>query len=348
MIEELNKLKEEGKVRVQSHPTLPLLIWNYTEQVAYSKEWTPLLLSCRGLITDNEGNFVAKGFDKFFNYEEIEHKNEIPFESDHFYVQTKMDGSLGILFYYRGEWVVATRGSFTSDQAIRAKKILDEKYNLDLFNWKHTYLFEIIYPENRIVVRYDYEDLIFISAFIKDMELSLESANILFRQSGIESKNIVSSKKLSKFSDRDYKNLKENQYENEEGYVIRFHPSNYRFKIKFEEYVRLHKVMTNLSTTIIWETLMNGEKIEEILDGVPDEIYDKIKALSKRYKKGYNLVEDFYRDIYGKIKNSTSDRKEFAEKAKEFSYPSLLFKMDDGKDYNDLIWEIIKPEYEPI
>jgi hypothetical protein len=124
-----------------------------------------------------------------------------------------MDGSLGILFYYRGEWVVTTRGSFTSDQAIRAKKILDEKYNLDLFNWKHTYLFEIIYPENRIVVRYDYEDLIFISAFIKDMELSLESANILFRQSGIESKNIVSSKKLSKFSDRDYKNLKENQYE---------------------------------------------------------------------------------------------------------------------------------------
>ena len=36
----------------------------------------------------------------------------------------KMDGSLGILFNYQDEWILATRGSFTSPQAIKGTEIL--------------------------------------------------------------------------------------------------------------------------------------------------------------------------------------------------------------------------------
>jgi hypothetical protein len=40
--------------------------------------------------------------------------------------------------------VVATRGSFTSDQAIKAKELL-KKYNTDIMFRHLTYCFEIIY-----------------------------------------------------------------------------------------------------------------------------------------------------------------------------------------------------------
>jgi len=182
----LNEMYEKGLLHKQFHPTYPLIIWNYSSRVQYEKLWTPLLMMCRGLVTDFDGNIKARSFPKFFNYEE--HKPEdIPNED--FVVYEKLDGSLGILFYYeevlsdekryniwfnnnyetgmerffdpnnlpdfdntyydptpktKGEWILATRGSFTSPQAIKGKELL-KKYPLDKLNKNNTYLFEIIY-----------------------------------------------------------------------------------------------------------------------------------------------------------------------------------------------------------
>ena len=123
MLEKLNEYHEKGLVYKQIHPTLPLTIWNYSEKVQYENLWDEITLMCRGLVTDNEGNISARAFKKFFNIEEGKHTPTEKFE-----VWEKMDGSLGIVFWYEGQWVVATRGSFTSDQAIKAKELL-KKYN---------------------------------------------------------------------------------------------------------------------------------------------------------------------------------------------------------------------------
>jgi len=111
-------------------------------------------ISCRGLIVDTEtGEVIIRPFQKFFNYEEV--PNEVPWEtSEYIYVQEKMDGSLGILFRYKDDWILATRGSFTSTQAVRGMEILKSKYDLNKFEHTVAYLVEIIYPENRIVVDY--------------------------------------------------------------------------------------------------------------------------------------------------------------------------------------------------
>ena len=62
----------------------------------------------------------------------------------------KFDGSLIIVS--EGGKYIATRGSFESEQAEMAKKIIKEKgYS---FNKHLTYLFELIHPNNRIVVDY--------------------------------------------------------------------------------------------------------------------------------------------------------------------------------------------------
>ena len=113
-VETLNKYYEEGWLIKQTHPTLPLTIWNYSQTTQYEGKWDEVTMMCRGLITDNNtGKILVRPFPKFFNYEEVAGKGMIPTKGDYVYIQEKMDGSLGILFNYEGEWVMATRGSFT-------------------------------------------------------------------------------------------------------------------------------------------------------------------------------------------------------------------------------------------
>jgi RNA ligase len=139
MKETLEKYHSLGLLYKQTHPRLPLTIWNYTPKVQYEELWDEITLMCRGLVTDDEGNIVARPFKKFFNLEEGKHTPTSEFE-----VFEKMDGSCIILFYYNDEWIFATRGSFTSEQAIKAKE-LSSKYPLENLDKNNTYLFEIIY-----------------------------------------------------------------------------------------------------------------------------------------------------------------------------------------------------------
>jgi RNA ligase len=126
MLEKLNKYYEDGLLYKQVHPTLPLTIWNYTEKVQYENLWDEVTLMCRGLVTDDKGDIIAKPFKKFFNIEEGKYT-----PTENFEVFEKMDGSLGIVFWYEGQWILATRGSFTSDQAIKGTEIL-KRYNTDI------------------------------------------------------------------------------------------------------------------------------------------------------------------------------------------------------------------------
>jgi RNA ligase len=89
MLERLNKYYEDGLLYKQVHPTLPLTIWNYSESVQYEKKWDEITLSCRGLVTDNDGNVVARPFSKFFNYEELT-PEQIPNE---YFVDIKVNTS---------------------------------------------------------------------------------------------------------------------------------------------------------------------------------------------------------------------------------------------------------------
>jgi RNA ligase len=341
MLEKLNKYYEDGLLYKQVHPSLPLTIWNYTEKVQYENLWDEVTLMCRGLVTDNTGDIVATPFQKFFNIEEGKFT-----PTENFEVYEKMDGSLGIVFWYQGQWVVATRGSFTSDQAIKSREIL-KKYNTDIMFRHLTFCFEIIYPENRIVLDYgDDEKLVLLGTFNKDgKEIDVE----MWSQYGFD---VV--KKYDGISD--YKQLKEMVKNDQEGFVVKFSNGD-RVKVKGVEYLRLHKIMTNVTTTGVWEYLKNGEDVLEILKDVPDEFYDKIKSYVQHLKYGYfQISEDagkkFDGMMYGKYndKEPIEDRKEFAEwvltQPKHMS--GILFRMFDKKDYSEIIWNLIRPEFKKL
>jgi hypothetical protein len=341
MLEKLNQYYEDGLLYKQVHPTLPLTIWNYSEKVQFENLWDEVTLMCRGLVTDNEGNMVAIPFQKFFN---IEENRFTPTEN--FEVYEKMDGSLGIVFWYQGQWVVATRGSFTSDQAIKATEIL-KKYNKDIMFRHLTFCFEIIYPENRIVLDYgDDEKLVLLGSFNKDgKEVDVD----MWSQYGFD---VV--KKYDGI--KDFNQLKSMIKNDQEGFVVKFSNGD-RIKVKGVEYLRLHKIMTNMSTTAVWECLKNGDDIETILKDVPDEFYEKIKSYVRdlRYsffqisERAGKLHDGFRYGKYGDV-DPEPTKKEFAEfvfKQQKVLQP-VMFAMWDKKNYDEIIWRIIRPEFKKL
>ena len=343
----LNDYIDRGLVIKQDHPGLPLSIYNYSRECQYSGKWDDITLNCRGLVLDNDGNVIAKPFPKFFNYEELKPEN-IP--NENFVVYEKMDGSLGIVFHYNDEWHVATRGSFQSDQAIKAKKILDTKYNVSSLRKTRTYLFEIIYPENRIVVDYGNDEKLVLLAVI-DTESGEEIPNSTLFFMVEDGWDVVTTYKTW---GEDWETLKKEISNDNEGYVIRF-SGGMRMKIKGEEYVRLHKILTNFSTTDIWEILRTGENMNEFLDRVPDEFDDWVKRIAMNLRYGFYHIDEragklhdgFRYGKYGDV-DPEPTKKEFAEfvmKQPEELRP-ILFKMWDKTPYDDIIWKLLKPKYE--
>lgn len=355
-LETLNRYHEDGLLYKQTHPTFPLTIWNYTEKVQYEMLWDDITIMCRGLVTDDLGNIVARPFPKFFNYEEVIDKGVIPWDSEYVHVQEKMDGSLGILFYYADQWILATRGSFTSDQAIKGLEIIKSKYDLNKFIKEVTYLCEIIYPENRIVVDYGEDKITFLGATVPEMEFNWAPAKAIFRSSGIKEDDVVWSS-VEHLTDDLFKRYQDLNESDKEGFVIRFYPSGYRVKIKFEDYVRLHKIMTNLSTRNVWEMISSGGDINEMLVDVPDEFYDKIKNYAEELKSQFETLDREYKWIFKILKRSLTEvynvpaekqRAVFAEYAKNYKHPAILFKMLDDRDYSNIIWDLLYPEYKKL
>jgi len=345
-LEILNEYIEKGWVEKNDHPTLPIAIYNYTRTTQYEKNWDNITKMCRGLILDNEGNVVAKTFPKFFNMEENK-PEAIPNET--FEVFEKLDGSLGVLFNYDGEWIMATKGSFTSDQAIRGMEIL-KKYRYERLLKGFTYLFEIIYPENRIVCQYDFEDLILLAVIDnKDgYEIRIHDNNIHLE--GIRLKNLYNNlgfKIVKKYDGiRDYSELKSKISQNSEGFVIKF-GSGFRMKIKGEEYVRLHRILTGFSNVDIWEYLKDGKDFNDFLDRVPDEFDLWVKKTKDDLQTQYSVLETEYKWIYKTIKTNplSETKKGFSEFAKKFKHPHILFKIFDKQDYSRYIWKQIKPQF---
>jgi RNA ligase len=354
MLEQLNKYYEDGLLYKQVHPTLPLTIWNYSESVQYEKKWDEVTIQTRGLVTDNEGNVVARPFKKFFNIEENKHTPTKEFD-----VYEKMDGSLGILFNYKGEWVMATRGSFTSPQSVKGTELL-QKYDYNRLNPDYTYLFEILYKNNRIVVDYgDFEDLVLLGMIHTQSgyEINIHSGNEDIRFKNLLNNlgfNIV--KKYDGIND--YTDLKQSIADNREGFVVKFSNGD-RMKIKGEEYLRLHKIMTNLSTTGVWEVLSTGGKMEDYLKDVPDEFYKKVKMYVQSLNYGHYQYSEYAGKMhdgfrYGKYgdKEVEPTKKEFAEHLERnnvhLKVKSICFAMWDKKPYDKIIWKYLKPKFEKL
>lgn len=329
----LDEMIEAGYVAIQKHPVKDYFIYNYTKKAQYEWLWNEATMKCRGLIMDSNRNIIANPFEKFFNLEELDAKEQL-IPNEPFEVYDKVDGSLGILYWVDDVPAIATRGSFSSDQAQEGTKMIKEKYK-DTWNKldkSKTYLFEIIYPDNRIVVDYGPKRELTLIA-VRDTKTGEEFP---LQDIGFPM--------IRKFDGiKDFRKLKELEEDNKEGFVIKFE-SGFRMKVKFEEYKRLHRIFTNVSNKSIWEILRTGGDFKELIDRVPDEFFNWLDNTKKDLLNNYKQIEEISKKQY-KSPSEFESMRDFAEYTKNQQYPSVLFKMKDKKDYSEFIWKTIRPEY---
>lgn len=337
-IKELLDYKKRKLINVQEHPEAPYLIWNYTHKCQNEQAWDSVTKMCRGLITDMDGHVLARPFDKFFNREEHDKEGMPLLPNEPYTVWDKLDGSLGILYFMPdGRPRIATRGSFLSDQAHKATEMLEKAIGRKSvqFPQGYTIMFEIIYPDNRIVVDYGQEEkLVYLGA------RHIVSGRV------VTPKGLPLPYKFESAQQFDMKKLFEEPRENAEGYVLHYR-TGMMVKIKFEEYVRLHRIVTGVNKRRIWDLLRNGQTTEELLDHVPEEFEKWVKDTTIELMNKFAFVGQ-QSHLVAASANKLKTRKKQAEYIKKHAeYPGIAFAMLDGKDYEPAIWKLLKPPAEP-
>lgn len=347
-----NQLRKEvsnGFVNIQKHSNYDLYIYNYSQKTQFDRHWNDVTLNCRGLILDGDFNIIARPFKKFFNFEEIYYivPNE-PFE-----VTEKLDGSMFIVCRYKHFIITATRGSFNSDQAEMGRNILRNKYikkGINPFEEGLTYVFELIYKENKIVI--DYGDIsdIFLLAIINN-ETGIDISGKDLPQIGFNTVPVI----LYNDNVNVLFELKKQNIKNKEGFVVKFLNSGVRIKIKFDDYFRLHRIIYGMSERKIWECLSNNQSLDEFLINVPDEFYKLVQKINNKFVCLFDkIVNDavvFYNYIINEQKNVLNSKK-FKTKKEVALYiqtavpknlQPIVFCMINNKDYKRVVWRMLKP-----
>jgi len=209
------------------------------------------------------------------------------------------------------------------------------KHLWDLFNRDYTYMFEIIYPENRIVVDYgDEEKLVFLGAVHTKLGFEIPPHDEL----GFDIPEC-----LGLFSTKhNILDLMDLEEPNKEGFVLRWPGSGIRLKIKFNEYLHLHRLVTGISARVVWEHLRDNHPMHYLYENTPDEFADWLNEVVNTLLDNYNKITTASAELFASVKHIES-RKEFALAIKDSPLKGIMFRWLDGYDASDMIWKMLEP-----
>ncbi len=305
-------------------PDLPIYIYNYTDMCQYQQKWNEHTITHRWLVKDEAWNIIARSFDKIFNYEELSwRKRRELIDWNTLFVQEKLDWSMLIAFPYEWQWITATRWSFTSEQAIEWMKILQEKHYFDHMDIKNTYVFEVIYPENRIVVNYgDERRCVLLQIFDEDQQP--------IGTSDYDKTVFDLPKKYWIWDMADLPMLIDQAPKWDEWFVC--WTGRKLFKIKLKEYLELHRSKFNYNPQDIFDLIKSWKRDFSYL---PDEYYPAIKKMIEYYDVEYQFIKNL---CYNEYQQLWPDRRKYLD----FPYASVIFAHIDFKDVSKYINSFIK------
>lgn len=299
----LKKMIDEGYIKVTRHPDDPdLQILSYSVLAQVQGKWNDATKAARGLIvrgtTADDTVVVERPWEKFFTLSQMDNSWHLGDEenissADSFAtldfdapadVYDKLDGSLGILYRDpKGVPAFATKGSFTSDQSEMFTKILRNdlvalKAAEEILNeGSRTALFELIGPNNRIVLAYPKEEIVLLGGVVKESGANVNPEDMIaWNKRGLPQAERISAQTL-----RDALALPNR--ENREGFVVSVGGVNpMKIKIKQEDYLRLHRIVTSFS---------------------PKESRKLIKGIKATYKDLFTLAETRDVNMFEDVKN---------------------------------------------
>ena len=369
-------------VMVNEHESFPLNIYNYTRKCVQEQVWDSVTSKCRGVIVNrNTGEIVARPFEKFHNYGSPQATLNINgaalLLAQEPVIWGKLDGFMCTLYEWEGVHYLASKGSFHSTHAKWATARFRKQWGTSSILQKGwTAVFEGICPELRIVVNYgDVNELRLLAVINNETGEEYRPSQIKalgeatgFSTPELHDMTLEEARHNTLIDDlqvTDNGNI-EGKITNEEGYVLTWYRDGitpFRLKMKFIDYLRLHRMVTNVSPKHIWEVLSNGltsEMEEYIKNSTPwfarfaqkwaralTTEYQRLEyEANKRYAfSGVNPTDYLHPfdtvpvDFHGLRKAYAT---EFMKpENKEFS--GILFAMLDGKDVKPIIWKMVKP-----
>lgn len=316
-----------------------LVLFNYTTSAQYAGRWNWFELNSRGLILNiKTGEIVALPFPKFFNWGEGGRTTDAPITS----ITEKIDGSLGILYRADNSYRIATRGMFEGEQALWATNYLNQHFKLDGLEDALTLLFEIIYPENRVVIDYgERQDLVLIGARnrVSGDTLDVGDLRMLAARFGFNMPQTYNFASVAEMIAA----TRELSVQNE-GWVATFEDGS-MFKFKGALYQLAHKLLTGVSFNQVVEAVASGQ-FDALIEGVPDEFLVTIRGYKQTIDDTVAKITDFVR--HEMLSAPTTSRKEFAlwiqqRKAHYESTldinPAYFFAALDGKSLAALVYK---------
>lgn len=336
--EGLAQLKETYgiKSRVYLEDKIVLLDYDQIE----SPKTHPITIECRSLILSTvDLEVVSRKFDRFFNLGEAPELYEF-FDFKHAVVMEKADGSLIGVYHnpHTNRWEISTRGMAKAegehvfggtwrDKVLAAFGFESEDEMQDYFSANldegHTYIFEYISPENRIVTKYD-EPMMVMTGIRSRCGVEEQFDVMSWAPDVLPDLNIRLPKLYSPESREDMKLLVEmaDALEGlEEGFIVWCEKTQRRVKVKSKTYLVAHKLRGNdaVPTRKNVMTLVLEGEVDEFLAYFPE--WNNI--ISEAQAEVNAILEDA-EEFWEKAKNIES-QKEYALVVKSAKAPWILF-----------------------
>jgi len=314
-------------------------VFNY-RLTSWTEMQRPNAKNCRGttfsMVGDNMLSLASLPPEKFFNYEEG--------DQDHTRfmigcVMNKLDGSLISTVGTGGKFLLKSKSSFDSEQALAATQWINDSANYEFWDlvdvldsMGFTVNMEWTSPENRIVVPYQESRLTILN--IRDSLPCSEAFGKPYCGDSLKARraDLFRSTKPEFFVDHEILDTLEHivifgmkEEEVGEGYVVEIqHPEgSYLVKVKNHKYLSLHKTKDSVNTPSKLYEAVIMEYSDDLRGLFGDDAFSlaKINAMEELVIPKFNfvvhMVETFY-EQFGKM-----DRKSYAIHAKQ-EQPTLM------------------------
>lgn len=323
--EGLEKLVQKYNIKVNRHGSFNNLVCLKYSQIE-SPMGDSIVQQCRGIILDEANNWkiVSYPYDKFFNYGEC-HAPKLNWDTAQLY--EKLDGSLMTLYHYQGKWQVQSSG-----MADAKGEVNGFRYTFDQLFWKvwqelnyklptetdYCFMFELMTPYNRIVVRQNSNNLV-LHGVRNSLTLKEEQPRLWEDKYNWRAVDKYPLQNLSKIIAL----TNELDPMKSEGYIVCDAQFN-RVKVKSPQYVAISHLRTGFSTRRMLEIVVTNEG-EEFLNYYPEwrELYRQIEA---KYNTLVKSIERQYQEY-----KSIPIQKDFAFAVKHLPCSSILFSLRGGK-----------------
>lgn len=363
----IEKYLKTGLVSESLHKDFPLNLYTYSRKAVQDNIWDGVTSKCRGIVIHRDTDvIIARPFEKFHNYGTTSIEGTSPETNPLLFkrkpeIIEKVDGFLCTLYRWGGEDYIASKGSFHSIHAKWATAEYRKQYRAG-FPPGWTPMFEGLCRDLRIVLDYgDQSGLVLLAVIHNESGRELPPAMLkeLANRNGMRTARVFNVSLDSAIAATREENVLPG-----EGYVLTWYNEDgppTRLKLKYVEYLRLHRMVTGVSPKRIWEVLSQAHLKSELAEYLSNSTpwFTKFVNQWKTALEGeFNRIQVEARNRYYNVKetvrvkvgqlpydNLGAERKAWAleflrEENREFA--PILFAMLDGKDESVVIWKQVK------